>query len=391
MEIRYDDNDSYRGLSISSSSTHSREIRKQKSSTFLAKLRPQPSKQHMRSESADDSEPHPSLRPPIPPLPPPQYKNSLLNLSTPTIVSIPSTIKTKRSMVLKKASHSKPPPPPPKDDPFKDFKFEAGIIDISLDEVEGFVDLSRPSVAGERGLRETDVQLTFSDPFLSGPSSPDRPQWQVPRKTSNPIPPDSAGLTSGSDHASASNWHVPPSWSVVQKPSDDQIGPEVHDASESEDDAAAADDQIFEGHPVRKPSVAPVASVSPARESRGTLGNLSVQPEYRVILYLPSGREHAAQIGPETTVASLTARVLKEIEHERIVKGDVIQKADTLDDCIQLYLKEQMRGTIFLPNNFCLVPNSRTQSECWAQMRNPQRSLNCEWNRLATPSRMERI
>lgn len=287
-------------------------------------------------------------------------------MSTPTIVSIPSTIKTKRSMVLKKANHTKQKPPPPKDDPFEEFK-ASGIIDISeLNEVEGFVNLNRASATGELstrigGSRDTDVHPTFSDPFLSGPSSPDRQQWQVVRKTSNPIPPDSAGLPS-SEHTSASIWHVPPSWSVVQKPSEEHAELEAHDVSESDDDGGPTDDQIFDGHPVRKASVTPATSISPARESRGTLGNYPSQPEYRVILYLPSGREHIAQIGAETTVASLTASVLKEIERERRLKGDNNQKPDTLDSCIQLYLKEQMRGTYFPSNNLqfkCLILGHR--------------------------------
>lgn len=269
--------------------------------------------------------------------------------------------KAKKSLGSKKSGQNSKqlPQPSPKADPLADFNnlmSPSGIVDIPLDEVGSFIDLSRGSAGGAVGsglayktslARDAEVLPQFSNPFPSGPNFLDRHHhhhWQVTRKTSNPLPPDSAGLSSGRTDAlpasPISSWPVPPSWSVVGKHADARPEDEPSDASDT-DEGGTTDDQLFHGQSARKASSTPATSISPAGETgRAILKDSLAQMKYGIILFLPSGRQHLVQVGLETTVAGLTAGVIRDIELER--KKD--QPSEQLGGCIQLYLKEQMRG-----------------------------------------------
>ncbi|KAF8181292.1 adenylate cyclase [Pholiota molesta] len=359
-----DDNESGRGLSFSSSSTNSRELRTRKSSSKLfAKLKHQQSKQHLRSESSDSE--HPSLRHPVPPLPQP-HNNSIFNASTPTIVSIPATItKAKRTLGKKKSSHGKnlpPPTPPPKDTPetFPDFHFAAGIVDFSPDQLQGIVNVSKASTvpASSGGNPPSfDSQPTFSNPFPSA-SSTDGHEWPVTRKPSNPLPPHSLGQHSavleGPSSSPTSSWTTPPSWSVTEKRS---IYSESVTAVDTSDDGSSDSEVVSVGGPKRyedrlpRPSNAASASFSSmTRTSRGTLHGLPTQAAvmYQIRIHLPDGSYQLASINLETTVAQLTATALRDIEKKK--KEGKFHPSETVEGRIRLYLKEQKRERMLGPN-----------------------------------------
>ncbi|KAF9471917.1 hypothetical protein BDN70DRAFT_938582 [Pholiota conissans] len=362
----HDDSESFKTLSYSGSSTHSRELRTRKSSSkLLAKLKPQASKTHLRSDSSDSE--HPSLRHPVPPLPPP-HNNPIFNASTPTIVSIPATIsKAKRSLTKKKSSYGKdlaPPPVPPKDTFGFDFDTTSGLVDFSHDEVRDIVDLSKSSIGSEssNGAHESssfDSQPTFINPFPSA-SSHDGYEWSVVRKTSNPLPPhilgqDSAGLD-GPASSVMSSWPVPPSWSVVEKRSNGSASIntfDISDDSSSDSDVVVTDGpKRYEDQRTRTSNTASASFSSMSRTSRGTLHDLpihnSANAMYQIRIYMPDKTFQLASISLETTVAQLTATVLRDIEKKK--KEGRPHPSETVEGGIQLYVKEQKRERMLTPN-----------------------------------------
>ncbi|KAF8965555.1 hypothetical protein BDZ97DRAFT_1918118 [Flammula alnicola] len=387
-----DESESSKGLFYSGSSTHSGEVRKIKSSfNLISKLKPRSSKSHLRSES-EDSE-HPSLRPPVPPLPEQRYNNPLAglvtNVSTPTIASVPSTIgKGKRDKGKKKASQKVPPTPPPKGDGGQEY-----TGDLNLEHMDGIVNFSiasagiapsLSSVTGISTMRDPSSPSSgvdsaqsysdhssyqhhnyyvshseFSNPFSTTPLQ-DKRKGIIPagdyRKVSPkslmaPPPPNSAirangGIAGPSSGPGSPTWVPPESW-AVEKGADDPYNvaemSETHDSG-SEDSIANAPYPINgKRRPedrMRRRSKNPASAsfsstISSSRGSRGTLRGLPNQPppgfSYKMRIYRQNHSYHVISIELDTTVGSLIAKLNKKVTPE--------------DDRLQhnLYLKEQGR------------------------------------------------
>lgn len=385
-----DDSESSRGVFYSGSSTNSGEVHKSKSSyNLFSKLKTRQSKSNLRSDS-DDSE-HPSLRPPIPPIPQQQYAAPLVfnngaNASTPTISSVPASVlsKTKREKIKKKPTISKlPPSPPPKDD----FATQnglvpnnsAGIVDFSPDFLEGIVDFSIASASGSMssgmaslnggydvnspiaGLDSTQSHSDhssyhshyflpaseFRNPFSQDPNS-DSPTSYDPRKVSpksmNPPPPHIRGNGSSSEGPGSPTWAAPDSWAVDKGLGDYYNIAELSEPYETDSDGANTAIGWVNGK-VRPDDRARRRARNPASASfssaismapRGPKGNVSRsnQPPpgatYKMRMYTPKSAYHVIAIDLDTTVASLTAKLSKRIEQT--------------NGRVQLYLKEHGRG-----------------------------------------------
>jgi len=389
-----DDGESSRGVAYSNSSI-SGELRKSKSSLNLfSKLKSRPSKAHLRNDS-EDSE-HPSLRPPVPPLP--EQKNSpFFNITAK---------KDKRVKGKKGSEEQVPPSPPPQSEKLVHGLWEKelkgpmnvdvmnGIIDFSIATAvpNGFASGSSPTSGFDSSQSYSDhsfhspngyssllLPSEFSDPFSNTPVHEKRkgiiPSNGDHRKVSPKtlLPP--YGLNSVNHSSSTTlisgpgspTWVPPESW-AVEKTSDDPYNssgnPEFSEAHDS-----GSDDNI---HSI------PAALVNGKRRTIGYDGPKSrkgKQPNameyritfkvkqppagfpYRMKIYRQDNSYHVVAITLQSTVAELNAKLAR--------------KLLTGDDRVQhnLYLKERGQGAplkLFLI--LASVLNSFLQNECWVNM-----------------------
>lgn len=385
-----DDGESSRGVVYSGSSTHSGEVLRRAKSSIFSKLKTRTSKTHLRADS-DDSE-HPSLRPPVPPLPEQQKFNSLFGVvasvtSSPTIGIPPAPKRDKRDKGKKKASASKvPPTPPPKDDFSSGQEFTG---DLNLDSMEGIVDFSvvasangfpkdpsSPSSGFDSSHSYSDhsplpshpfnhlPHTQFSDPFSSTSLSDKRKgilqsgdSRRVSPKTAIP-PVNKAPLASSSSLSGPGSptWVPPESW-AVDKPTEDLTNSILNgDLSEHESGSEASVEGVYPGPGKFKDDKSivgrrknPVAvsfsssltniSTSTARKvSRPTLRGMPTHPppsfSYKMRVYRQNGEYHVVAMTLNSTVQEVCQKLRK--------------KHKPVDEHIQhnLYLKEQGRGEL---------------------------------------------
>ena len=342
-----DDGESSRGIAHSNSSA-SGELRKTKSSLNLfSKLKRRPSKAHLRNDS-EDSE-HPSLRPPIPPLPE-QKTGSFLNPGPP-----PETSNGLWDKVLKGPMN---------------VDAMNGIIDFSIASAgpNGFASSSSPPSALDSSLSSSDhnfrspnlhsnflLPSEFSDPFSTTPVHEKRkgilPSNGDFRKVSPKtlLPP--YGLD-GANHSSPATlvgpgsptWVPPESW-AVEKTNDDPYNPSgIPELSEGPD--SGSDDNI---HSI------PASLVNGRRRTigydipksrKGKRPNTAEhriafkvkQPPpgfpYRMKIYRQDNSYHVVAITLQSTVQELNAKLAR--------------KLLSADDRVQhnLYLKERGQGML---------------------------------------------
>jgi adenylate cyclase len=400
-----DDSESSRGLFYSGSSTNSGEMHKSKSSyNLFSKLKSRPSKTHLRSESEDSEHPsHPSLRPPIPPIPQQRYPNPLFssissNSSTPTIVSIPSSVtsKGKRDKGKKRLGSKMPPPPPAKDASIAsqdslDLASKMGVVDFSPDQLEGIVDFSiaagglyssSSASHGFAGMRDPNSpssgfdsaqshsdhstyphqyflpQTEFSDPFSSTSpqdkrkgmiSSPE--PWKPLPKYPNPPPPHGflhAQATSPTDGPGSPSWAAPDSWAVDKGTGDYYTIPELSEGYNSDSDdgnatmgplSNGAGKSRTEDRPRRRArnvgSVSLSSMASSSALGTGTLSRLRSQP--------PPGATYRMRMYTPNSAYHVIA-----IDLDITVAGLTAKLSkkmpQTKNGRVYLYLKEQGRG-----------------------------------------------
>lgn len=399
-----DDSESSRGLFYSGSSTNSGDVQKSKSSyNLFSKLKTRPSKTHLRSESEDSAD-HPSLRPPIPPIPQQRYPNPLFssissNSSTPTIVSIPSSVtsKGKRDKGKKKSGSKMPSSPPPKDASVApqdslDLVSKIGVVGFSPDQLEGIVDFSIASGGlyssssashGFAGMRDPNSpssgfdsaqshsdhstyphqyfvpQTEFSDPFSTtspqdkrkGMISSSEP-WKPSSKYPNPPPPHSFLHTQGlaaspTDGPGSPSWAAPDSWAVDKGTGDYYSIPELSEGYNSDfDDGNATMGPLSNGagkprtedRPRRRArNVGSVSLSSMASTSALGTGTLS-----RLRSQPPPGATYRMRMYTPNSAYHVIA-----IDLDITVAGltaKLSKKMGQTNGRVYLYLKEQGRG-----------------------------------------------
>lgn len=379
-----DDSESSRGLVYSSSSIHSGDHRMPKGMNFLSKLKTRSSKTHLRSDS-DGSE-HPSLKPPVPPLPQQRHPNGLLipapsNASASTL-SIPGPKKSKGKKRAIVGSSKVPPTPPPKDDDEQQF-----TGDLNLDSMEGILDPkivsaasgsspyhnglgrdpSSPSSGFDSGQSHSDHSFLhpseFIDPFTSTPIHEKRKgvfpgdYRRLSPKTIIPPPPDSYRYN-GTENASSTTlgpgsptwpqetWKPPESW-AVKGTDDDNFGSARHD---SDTDASVTNvapsiqsrrgtlDKGKSSRRARNPASSSFSSVASttSRASRSTVRGSQQSQLYSFKMRVPKPHGtafHLVSTELTTTVAELILKMSKSLVND-----------DNLTH--NMYLKEQGRGML---------------------------------------------
>ncbi|CAA7260812.1 unnamed protein product [Cyclocybe aegerita] len=371
-----DDGDSSRTLVYSGSSTNSGEIRKAKSSIF-SKLKSRPSKAHLRNDSDDAV--HPSLLPPVPPLPAERGMNNLLNTFVSPSLSAPPGKKDKKGK--KKSNGHVPPTPPPKgEEEFKidlDFEHMDGIVNMNLASTSGpSRDPSSPSSGFDSAHSYSDHSShhqhtysflppsEFSDPF-STTSLQDKRKGIMPgvdfRRVSpkTPMPPRPTASTSSGP--GSPTWVAPESW-AVEKGTEDPYNSttngdvsEVHDSDSDLSNEGALipigrrrEDSLRPNGKSKDPASASFSSISSTmtvkRVSRPSLRGLPQQPppgfSYKMRIHRQNNTYHVVAIGLDTTVAMFSQKLSKKLKPEE----DRVQH--------NLYMKEQGRERI-LGQNEC--------------------------------------
>jgi adenylate cyclase len=387
-----DDGESARGVAHSSSSV-SGELRKSKSSLNLfSKLRSRPSKAHLRHDS-EDSE-HPSLRPPVPPLPE-QKISPFFNITLP---GPPISVKKDKRAKTKKGSEEMTALcPPPQTNDF-DCQWEKelkgpinvddmnGIINLSVATAgsNGFASCSSPSSAFDSSQSYSDhsfhspnflLPSEFSDPFSSTPVQEKRKgiipshgdYRKVSPKTLSPPyglngvnPSSSTTLVSG---PGGPTWVPPESW-AVNDPYNPSGNPELSEAPDS-----GSDDNLHNipaslvngrrktiGYDVPKSRKGKQPN---AVEHRITFKVKQPPPDfsYRMKIYRQDNSYHVVAIKLQSTVSELNAKLARKL----LSANDRVQH--------NLYLKERGQGTLFYL--FLVSPSILTsflQSECWVNM-----------------------
>lgn len=362
-----DDSESSRTLVYSGSSSHSAELRKQKSSLFsFSRLKTRQSKPHLRQDS-DDSE-HPSLRPPVPPLPEPVYNNVFNGLPTPSMSSPSITLKKeKRDKGKKKASQPAVPPSPPPKNNGQEF-----TGDFNLDSMDGIVDFSiassglspsHPKDSGSPSGVDSYSDSSFNHHFLppsefSDPFSPTSlqdkrkgiiplgdyrkvsPKTMLPPHRINSAPFGDLTADSSSTGPGSPTWVPPESWAVEKGAEDPYNNLELSEPQESCSDGEGGkrrtgeDRSTRNGRRVRHPHSASFTSVISAtsRSSRTTIRQNSAGYTFKMKIFRQNSTYHVIAIDPESTVANLMARLNKKM----LLEEDNAQ--------YNLYLKEQGRG-----------------------------------------------
>lgn len=365
-----DDSESSRGLVYSGSSSNSAELRKQKSSLFsFSRLKTRQSKPNLRADS-DDTE-HPSLRPPVPPLPEPVYNNNVFNgVPSPSMSSPSVTLKKeKRDKGKKKASQPAAPPSPPPKNNGQEF-----TGDFNLDSMDGIVDFSiassglspsnpNPKDSGSPSGAESQSDISFNHHFLppsefSDPFSPtsvqDKRKAIIPqgdyRKVSpkTMLPPNRISgppfgdLTtdSSSTGPGSPTWVPPESWAVEKGAEDPYNNPELSEPHESGSDCEGGkrrnveDRSTRNGRRMRHPHSASFTSVvsTTSRSSRTTIRQNPAGYTFKMKIFRQNSTYHVIAIDPDSTVANLMARLNKKM----LLEEDNAQ--------YNLYLKEQGRG-----------------------------------------------
>ena len=396
-----DDGESSRSIAPSTSS-FSGELRKSKSSLNLfSKLKSRPSKAHLRNNS-DDSE-HPSLRPPVPPLP--EQKNTpFFNINLPVP---PISVKKEKRVKGKKGSEETLPSPPPQSDKIahgdlweKELKGPMnvdamnGIIDFSLATAgpSGFFSSTSPTSAfglsqgysdhSFHGTNEYSTLLLpaeFSDPFASTPLQDKRkgilpphgdcrkvsPKTLLPPYGLNGVDPSSS--TTPLSGPGSPTWVPPESW-AVEKTNDDPYNPSGnHELSEAHD--SGSDDNIHTIPACLTNGKRRTIGYDGPKSRRGKPPNAvehritfkSKQPPpgfpYRMKIYRQDNSYHVVAITLQSTVSELNAKLAR--------------KLLSADERVQhnLYLKERGQGT--LSKSFLVLASvliSFLQNECWVNM-----------------------
>ena len=372
-----DDGESSHGVAYSSSSVNSAELRKSKSSLNLfSKLKTRPSKTHLRNDS-EDSE-HPSLRPPVPPLPE-QKNNSFFHITLP---GPPISIKKEKRVRGKKGSEEKSPSsPPPQPEKLVDGLWERelkgpmnvdvmnGIVDFSVATAgpNGFASSSPPASAFDSSQSHSDhsfhsphgystflLPSEFSDPFSTTPVHEKRkgviPSNNDYRKVSpkTVLPP--YGLN-GVNHSSSTTlvsgpgsptWVPPESW-AVEKTNDDPYNPsgnpelsEAHDSG-SDDNLHNIPSSLINGKRRTIGYDGPKSrrgKQSSTVEYRITFKAKQPSPGflYKMKIYRQDNSYHVVAITLQSTVSELNAKLARKLLSE--------------DDRVQhnLYLKERGQG-----------------------------------------------
>lgn len=372
-----DDSESSKGIVYSGSSTHSGDLRKAKSSLNLfQKLKPRSSKTHLRSDS-DGSE-HPSLKPPVPPLPDQRHGNNILNvipLPVPVASISTMTIQTQSKKTKGRKRGKEPPTPPPKTDG------QEFTGDLNLDSMEGILDpkvisagpsssiFGNPSSPSSGSQSHSDHSsqhnhFEFSDPF-STTSLQDKRKAIIPQgdyrkvspKTIMPPPDSCPSLTSassitlgpGSPTGSHNESWVPPESWAVKGTEDPYNNPETSGNPDSESDNSSnglppalngkkIPRDRMKGGRRRNPASSSFSSMA-STTTKGSKSTIRGSPNYplafRVRISKPgSSATHIISTDLVTTVADLTARLSKRLPFEE----NKLQH--------NLYLSQQGRGKL---------------------------------------------
>jgi adenylate cyclase len=374
-----DDGKSSRGVAYSSSSA-SGELRKSKSSLNLfSKLKSRPSKVHLRNDS-DDSE-HPSLRPPVPPLPE-QKTSSLFNISLHG--PIMPLKKEKKSKGKKGSDEMSLSYPPPETDNLvyawdKELKGP-----MNVDAMNGIINFNI-ATAGTNGLASSsstssafDSQSysdhsfhspnfllpSFSDPF-SGTPVPEKRKAIIPThgdyckvSPKTLLPPYGLNTPSTIDKngPGSPTWVPPESW-AVEKTNDDPYNPSGNpELSEAADSGSDDNLHSIPASLVNSKRRTMEYDVPKSRkgkqpnavEHRITFKVKQPPPDfsYRMKIYRQDHQFHVIAIKLRSTVSELNARLAR--------------KLLSADDRVQfnLYLKERGQGTLsklFPVSDFVLI------------------------------------
>ena len=364
-----DDSESSRGLVYSGSSSNSAELRKQKSSLFsFSRLKTRQSKTHLRSGS-DDSE-HPSLRPPVPPLPEPVVFNGVPSpsMSTPSV----TLKKEKRDKGKKKASQPTVPQSSPPKSNGQEF-----TGDLNLDSMDGIVDFniassglstSNPKDSGSPSGLDSYSDSSFNHHFLppsefSDPFSPTSlqdkrkaiipqgdyrkvsPKTMLPPHRVNGPPLGDPSTDSSSTGPGSPTWVPPESWAVEKGAEDPYNNPELSEPHESCSEGegskrrAVEDRSTRNSRRVRHPNSASFTSVvsTASRSSRATIRQNPPGYTFKMKIFRQNSTYHVIAIDPDSTVANLMTRLNKKM----LLEEDNAQ--------YNLYLKEQGRGEFCVP------------------------------------------
>lgn len=367
-----DDSESSKGMVYSGSSTHSGDLRKAKSSLNLnpfAKLKSRSSKTHLRSDS--DGTEHPSLKPPVPPLPEQRHGNNLFNGLPITIPVASASTMTIQASTSKKSKGKKrdkaPPTPPPKGDG------QEFTGDLDLNSMEGILDpkiisaghansvFSHPSSPSSGSQSHSDHSshypyFEFSDPFSTTPLQDKRKAMIAPgdyRKVSPKtiMPPDSCPsiasassltLVPGSPTGShKESWVPPESWAVGT--AEGQNHDSDHDSDVSLNGLSPALSGKIPRDKLKSAKKRNMASASfssvastTSRGSKSTLRGSHYHPlAFRVRISKPGNTaSHIISTDLVTTVAELTTRLSK----MGPVEKNPVQH--------NLYLSQQGRGKL---------------------------------------------